>query len=183
MPKQEAIACGPPRTVLIMPEISALRKSIASTLPRQSLSVDAQTYSAKDENRQHKCKRDGVPIHIILLFGATEPTGAEVTISSPKNRRAKLPRLRARRKWGPRVGGDGGGRPGVRPLWRGSREARRLNTVRRKPTVQNCSQWRHFHQGSTPCAAVLDVVERTTSHGGGRKDPGSGQALRGGGPA
>jgi hypothetical protein len=38
-------------------------------LPWQSLSVDAQTYSAHDEKRQDHCKKDGVPIHIVPLSG------------------------------------------------------------------------------------------------------------------
>jgi hypothetical protein len=44
-----------------------------ATLPRQSLRIDAQTYCAKDEKRQCNCKKDNVPIHVILLFGAPEP--------------------------------------------------------------------------------------------------------------
>jgi hypothetical protein len=141
VPSRKPIACGPPRTVLIMPEISALRNPSASTLPRQSLSVDAQTYSAKDENRQHKCKRDGVPIHITLLFGATEPTGAEVRISGPKSRRAKLPRLRARRKWGPRGGRE----------WRGK--------TRGPASVAGEPRGRPIKYGPTPadCAELLTM--------------------------
>jgi hypothetical protein len=40
------------------------------------LSEGAQTYGAKDEKRQRNCKKEGVPIHVILHFGATEPTSA-----------------------------------------------------------------------------------------------------------
>jgi hypothetical protein len=50
----------------------------ASTLPRQPVNIDAQTYNAKDENRQRNCKKDGVPVHVVLRFEATELTGAEV---------------------------------------------------------------------------------------------------------
>jgi hypothetical protein len=42
-----------------------------ATLPRQPLNVDAHAYGAKDEKRQRNCKKDGVPIHVVLLFGAT----------------------------------------------------------------------------------------------------------------
>jgi hypothetical protein len=42
-----------------------------ATLPRQPLNVDAHAYGAKDKKRQRNCKKDGVPIHVVLLFGAT----------------------------------------------------------------------------------------------------------------
>jgi hypothetical protein len=32
------------------------------------LRIDAQTYCAKDEKRQRNCKKDNVPIHVILLL-------------------------------------------------------------------------------------------------------------------
>jgi hypothetical protein len=52
-----------------------------ATLPRQSLNVDAHAYGAKDEKRQRNCKKDGVPIHVVL-----QPTVFQKIMRDPQVR-------------------------------------------------------------------------------------------------